>query len=121
MIHSIDGMLEAAKLGKRGIIAVAAAHDDMVLEAVANARKEGLADAILVSHGAEIRSMLTAMGEDSADYEIAEGAKETDCATKAVALCAEAKANFLMKGIINTTKLASIAAGSVLSTRMKIL
>ena len=38
MINTIDGILEAAKGGKTGVIAVAAAHDEPVIEAVVEAR-----------------------------------------------------------------------------------
>lgn len=54
MINTIDGILEAAKGGKTGVIAVAAAHDEPVIEAVVEARKEGIATPILVGHVAEI-------------------------------------------------------------------
>ena len=40
MIHTIQGIVEAAKGGQGGIIAVAAAHDEPVIEAVVAAKKE---------------------------------------------------------------------------------
>ena len=43
MIKTIDGIIEAARGGEPGIIAVAAAHDRPVIEAVAEARREGIA------------------------------------------------------------------------------
>lgn len=49
--------------------------------------------------------MLSGLGEEPADYEIIAGDTDTDCAAKAVALCAEGKANFLMKGILGTADL----------------
>ena len=98
MINTIDGILEAAKGGKTGVIAVAAAHDEPVIEAVVEARKEGIATPILVGHVAEIEEMLRKAGEDPVAYEIIAGDTDQDCAAKAVALCAEGKANFLMKG-----------------------
>ena len=105
MINTINGILEAAKGGKTGVIAVAAAHDQPVIEAVVEARKEGIATPILVGHVDEIKDMLSGLGENPADYEIVAGDSETDCAAKAVALCAEGKANFLMKGILGTADL----------------
>ena len=105
MISTIDGILQAAKMGKRGIIYVAAAHDEVVLEAIVNARREGIADAILVGHVDEIRAMLTNLGESDDAYEIIPGGEDTDCAAKAVALCADGRANFLMKGLLSTTDL----------------
>ena len=40
MIKTIDGIIEAARGGEPGIIAVAAAHDRPVIQAVAEARRE---------------------------------------------------------------------------------
>ena len=105
MINTINGILEAAKGGKTGVIAVAAAHDQPVIEAVVEARKEGIATPILVGHEDEIRAMLSGLGENPDDYQIIAGDSDTDCAAKAVALCAEGKANFLMKGILGTADL----------------
>ena len=102
MIRNINMLREAAKLGEPGIIAVAAAHDDVVIDAIVAARKEGLVTPILVGHVDKIRDLLCEFGEDPDTYEIIAGDEDTDCAAKAVALCAEGKADFLMKGIIGT-------------------
>ena len=61
MIHTIQGIVEAAKGGQGGIIAVAAAHDEPVIEAVVAAKKEGIATPILVGHADEIRAMLSGL------------------------------------------------------------
>ena len=105
MIKTIDGIIEAARGGEPGIIAVAAAHDRPVIQAVAEARREGIAVPVLVGHADEIAAMLRELGEDPAAYEIIPGDTDTDCAAKAVALCAEGRANFLMKGILGTADL----------------
>ena len=84
---------------------MAAAHDQPVIEAVVEARREGIVTPILVGHVDEIRAMLTELGEDPAAYEIIPGDTDGDCAAKAVALCAEGRANFLMKGILGTADL----------------
>ena len=42
MINTIQGIVEAAKGGQSGVIAVAAAHDEPVIEAVVAARREGI-------------------------------------------------------------------------------
>ena len=112
MINTIDGILEAARGGKAGVIAVAAArgaqsaaHDQPVVEAVVEARREGIAVPILVGHTEEIASMLRDLGEDPDAYELIPGDTDQDCAAKAVALCAQGKANFLMKGILGTADL----------------
>ena len=105
MINTINGILEAAKGGKTGVIAVAAAHDQPVIEAVVEARKEGIATPILVGHADEIRRMLREQHEDPDAYQIVPADSDTDCAAQAVSLCAQGKANFLMKGILGTADL----------------
>lgn len=102
MISTIDGIIAAAKQGTPGIIAVAAAHDDVVIESVVNARKAGIATPILVGHVEEICALLTQFGEDPTTYEMIAADEDTDSAAKAVALCAQGKADFLMKGILST-------------------
>lgn len=105
MICTIDGIVEAAKSGTRSTMAVAAAHDDVVLEAVVAACKEGIVDAILVGHTEEIRTILTKQGEDPDRYQMVEAGDDKDCAAKAVALCSEGRAGALMKGILGTADL----------------
>lgn len=105
MINTIQGIVDAAKGGSSGVIAVAAAHDEPVIEAVVAARKEGIAIPILVGHADEIRRMLKNLNEDPDSYEIITADTDTDSAAKAVALCAEGRANFLMKGILGTADL----------------
>ena len=105
MINTIQGIVDAAKGGSSGVIAVAAAHDEPVVEAVVAARKEGIAIPILVGHADEIRRMLKNLNEDPDSYEIIAADTDTDSAAKAVGLCAEGRANFLMKGILGTADL----------------
>lgn len=105
MINTIQGIVDAAKGGSSGVIAVAAAHDEPVVEAVVAARKEGIAIPILVGHADEIRRMLKNLNEDPDSYEIIAADTDTDSAAKAVALCAEGRADFLMKGILGTADL----------------
>ena len=102
MISTFDGIFEAANQNQRSVIAVAAAHDDAVIDAVVAARKAGIITPILVGHTEEIASLLLQAGENPAEYEMIAAAEDTDSAAKAVALCAEGKADFLMKGIVST-------------------
>ena len=61
-----------------------------------------LADSIR-QHG--VIQPLTVRLLDSGYYQIIAGDTDQDCAAKAVALCAQGKANFLMKGILGTADL----------------
>ena len=85
-----------------GRIAVAAAHDADVLKAVVEAKKRKIAEPILVGHEDTITSILKELGEDPESYEIIHADTDVDCAAKAVECVSNGKANFLMKGLLNT-------------------
>ena len=97
-------MQHAAGMGS-GKIAVAAAHDDAVIQAVCEARRQGIAQSVLVGDGEKIRAMLAELGEDAANYEIVDAADDVECAEKAVACVVEGRAGFLMKGLLGTATL----------------
>ncbi len=97
-------MQHAAGMGS-GKIAVAAAHDDAVIQAVCEARRQGIAQSVLVGDAEKIRAMLAELGEDAANYEIVAATDDVDCAEKAVACVVEGRAGFLMKGLLGTATL----------------
>ena len=104
-MNSIAEIIRQAA-GQDGVkIAVAAAHDDAVIQSVAEARRQGIAHSVLVGDGDRIRAMLTELGERAEDYEIVEAADDVDCAKKAVACVVEGRASFLMKGLLGTATL----------------
>ena len=104
-LNSLDAVIQAAKSGASGVVAVAAAHDTAVIEAVAAAKREAIVVPILVGHADVIAQMLTDVGENPADYEIVPAESDVDCAKTAVRLVSEGKAHFLMKGILGTADL----------------
>ncbi len=106
MLNSVKSIVEAAiaKPEKR-TIAVAAAHDNDVLKAVAMARKAGIADGYLVGNVCKIEEILKDMGENPVDYTIVAAETDVDCATEAVAAVRAGKAHFLMKGLLGTADL----------------
>jgi phosphate butyryltransferase len=104
-LNSLDAVIQAAKTASSGVVAVAAAHDTAVIEAVSAARKEGIVTPILVGHADQIRKMLTDVGENPADYRIVPADSDVDCAKAAVQLVTEGQAGFLMKGLLGTADL----------------
>lgn len=104
-LNSLDAVIQAAKTASSGVVAVAAAHDTAVIEAVSAAKKEGIVIPILVGHADVIANMLTQAGEDPAAYQIVPAESDVDCAKAAVRLVTEGKAHFLMKGILGTADL----------------
>lgn len=105
MINTIDGILAAAKELEGGVIAVAAAHDDVTLQAVVDAKRSGIAESVLVGHENEIRAILAELGESPDDYRILDADTDQDCAKAAVREVKEGRASFLMKGLLNTADL----------------
>lgn len=105
MINHIADIVKEAKNTQKGVIAVAAAHDEDVLKAVCAAHEAGMVDAILVGDTEKIAAILTSLGKDPAAFTLRAGEDDGDCARKAVKAVHEGEANFLMKGILSTADL----------------
>jgi phosphate butyryltransferase len=101
-MRTIQEIIKAAEGFASGKIAVAAAHDADVLKAVAEAKRRKIAEPILVGHEDTITAILKDLGENPESYEIIHADSDTDCAAKAVECVSKGKANFLMKGLLNT-------------------
>ncbi len=83
-------------------MAVAAAGEAHTLEAVLHARKEGVAKPVLVGDKAEILRILSELGETVPEEDIYPAETPQEAAELAVALVREGKAEFLMKGYLDT-------------------
>lgn len=83
-------------------MAIAAAGERHTLEAAFHARKEGIAKPVLVGDEAEIRRLMKELGEDVPDEDIYPAADNKETAELAVSLVREGKADFLMKGYLDT-------------------
>ncbi len=100
---SFDELIEKVK-GYSSIkrMAIAAAGERHTLEAAFHARKEGVARPVLVGDEAEIRRIMKEMGEEVPDEDIYPAADNKEAAELAVSLVREGKADFLMKGYLDT-------------------
>ena len=83
-------------------VAVAVAQDDAVLEAVAEAKKRGIAEAILVGDADKISDVAKSINMDLTDYEIIDVKDNYEAALTAVKLVHDGKADMYMKGLIDT-------------------
>lgn len=86
-------------------VAVAAAEDEHTLEAVFKARSEGIVEPILVGNKEKIKEIIKSMGESFQDENIHNANDVVESAELAVKLVNENKADFLMKGILETATL----------------
>lgn len=102
-IRSLTELMEYAReIGPRKI-SVALAEDAEVMEAVEDARKNGIATAILVGNAVKIADVAAKLGVDLANYEVVdERGGESAVALRAVELVSSGKADILMKGMIKT-------------------
>lgn len=100
---NFDQLIEKVKgYPSRKRMAVAVAGDEHTLEAVMHARKEGIVTPILVGDKAEIDRILKDMGETVPEEDIYDYADIKEAAEFAVKLVKEGKADFLMKGKLDT-------------------
>lgn len=102
MVKNLEELLCIARSGKKMRLAVAAAGDREVMLAVEEARKEGIAEGILVGDVTGIYNVLHDLNIDPLNYEIVNAISDVSCARTAVGLVSSGKADFLMKGIIST-------------------
>lgn len=102
MIKNLSMLLDAAKGQKKMKLAVAAAQDPDVLGAVCKAAEEGLIDPILVGDVDKINEIAIKEGCSLKGYTLIEEKDLNETARVAVKLVSEGKADFLMKGLIDT-------------------
>jgi phosphate butyryltransferase len=84
------------------VVAVVAADDGHTLEAVFRAKKNQIATPILVGDRSKILEELKTLGEDPTKTEIIDVPDDQEAAYAAVLLVHQGKADFLMKGKIQT-------------------
>jgi len=102
MIKNFMELMEAAKAQKKARLAVAAAQDDDVLIAVCNAAQEGIIEPILIGDTAKIKSLARENNLDISSFEMVEAIDLVESARTAVKMVSSGKADFLMKGLIDT-------------------
>ena len=108
MLKTFDEVLEKAKEYGPKKMAVASAGAEDVLKAVEAARKEGLADSILVGDKKEIIQIANEMDIDPTNYEIIDRLDKTEATRCAVELVRNKKASILMKGMIGTARILKV-------------
>jgi len=102
MIKSFEEVLQKVKSNEIKKVAVAVAQDEPVLEAIRDAKKEGIANAILVGNKEAIEASAAKVGLDINEFEIIHEANDAKAAQKAVELVSTGKADMVMKGLVDT-------------------
>lgn len=101
MIKTLREVVLAAK-NQRRVIAVAAAEDPELLEALAEAERHGMAQFLLFGDAVRIRELLEVNHIQLKKYEIHDAATLEDAAEDAAKAVGEGKADILMKGKVDT-------------------
>ena len=102
MIKGFDDVITKVKSCGMKKIAVAAAQDSAVLEAISHAKAQGIADAILVGDEAKIREIAASIDMDLTGYEIIDEPDMAQAALKAVKLAHDGVVDMYMKGLCDT-------------------
>lgn len=100
--QTFDDVLTAIKPYPKRRVAVAVGQDDAVLEAVARAEHEEVADCILVGDGDKIRAAADAVKADISKADIVEEKDVHAAAKKAVAMVSAGECHIAMKGKLHT-------------------
>ena len=102
MIRNMKELLEEARTGEPGRLAVAVAQDSFVLDAVVQAAGLGVVAPILVGDREQIEQILVDLKADPRAYRIIDEADKTEACMIAARLVRDGEADFLMKGIVDT-------------------
>lgn len=105
LLKSLNDIVDLAKSKETRRLAVAAAADRPVLEAVKNTHEAGIIVPILVGNKAEIEKISKEINFDLENIEIYEEDDPAKASIKAVTLIREGKAEILMKGLVSTAPL----------------
>ena len=104
MKHTLNEFVESAQ-GLNLRVAVASAHDEEVIEALLAARERGICSALLYGNAEKIHAIFAKLGASETGFTILEPEDGSDvaCARAAVRAVETGDADYLMKGILNTT------------------
>ncbi len=105
MIQHLDDLLQIAGKTKKMKLAVAAAQDEDVLKAVSEAAKMKIVEPLLFGNVSEIREIADRIGMDLSSAELIQCEDFQEAAAGAVHAVSSGKADFLMKGLTDTSVL----------------
>ncbi len=105
MLTKISQLHELAKKSEKKKLVLAAAHDDNALEAVYNAFKAGIIEAVLIGNAEKIKAIASKKSFDISKMHIIDESDVDKAAALAVKLVRDKEADILMKGNLNTANL----------------
>ena len=104
MIKKLDDIFDELKsCNEKAVLSVAAAHDEEVLLAVKDACEMNIIKAIIIGEEDKIRKIANEIKFDLTDVEVINECDLKLCAEKAVKLVSSGKADYVMKGLLDTS------------------
>lgn len=102
-MRSFNDVIRYAKERGPKTISVACSQDKEVLIAVDMAKKEGIANAILIGDIEKTNTIANELNIDLSGYDLIDEKDLTQASLKAVSLVSEGKADMVMKGLVDTS------------------
>ena len=102
MSRNFDDLLKKVGTLSKKKVAVAVAQDEPVLEAIKAAKERGISDAILVGDESLIRELANKIDMDLSLFEIVNEPNIGKATLEAIKLVSSAKADMVMKGLVDT-------------------
>ena len=103
MIKKLEQMLDVLKDSETVVLSVAAAHDEEVLLSIKSAVEMGIIAPILVGKEDKIREISNEIGLNLDGIKIIDKETIEECAEVAVKLVSSGEADFVMKGLLDTS------------------
>lgn len=103
MITNLSELLDLAKQGEPQRLVVIAAEDHEVLDAVIQATHLGMIEPILVGDQHRIRQLIEELGDDPSNYTILPADDLESSAVVGLELFKNGRADYIMKGLIDTS------------------
>ncbi len=103
MINKLDDILQQLKGGHKVLLSVAAAHDEEVLLAIQSAVEKEIIVPILIGEENKIRGISKEIGFNLDEIKIIHKDTIEECAETAVKLVSSKEADFVMKGLLDTS------------------
>jgi phosphate butyryltransferase len=97
-----DLVTAAKSLPKKAVVAVVQAQDEHTLDAIVDAKKEGIIDALLIGDVAAIKALLAKLGGNESDYTLIPAAGNEEALKLAVENINAGKASAIMKGKLDS-------------------
>ncbi len=105
MIKKLSELHEMARTHTKKRLVLAAAHDENALEAVVNASKQGIVEAILVGDEKKMQAIAAKLELSLASFKVVDEPNVDQAAAIAVKMVKERQVDILMKGNLGTSSL----------------